>query len=88
MCYFFLLIISQSNIKQNCLIRQQMLNLVIANKLTRGCIFRGNSLNSQTPPPLSSPNTVSEDFESVFGPPTEIKEIQTATAQEGNQQCF
>lgn len=29
--------------------------------------------------------TVSEDFESVFGPDTEVKEIQITPVQEGNQ---
>ena len=33
----------------------------------------------------SSLNTVSEDFESVFGPSTEVKEIQIKPVQEGNQ---
>lgn len=34
---------------------------------------------------LDSLNTVSEEFESVFGPATEVKEIQLAPVQEGNQ---
>lgn len=37
---------------------------------------------------LRSLNTVSEDFESVVGPGTEIKEIQIAPVQEGNQISF
>lgn len=31
-----------------------------------------------------SPQTVSEDFESVFGPDTDVKEIQITPVQEGN----
>ena len=34
---------------------------------------------------LKSLKTVSEDFESVFGPATEVKEIQISPVQEGNQ---
>lgn len=34
-------------------------------------------------PLLPFPNAVTEDFESVFGPPTDVKEIQITPVQEG-----
>lgn len=34
-------------------------------------------------PPLPISNAVTEDFESVFGPPTDVKEIQITPVQEG-----
>lgn len=35
--------------------------------------------------PSTNSNTVTEDFESVVGPPTDVKEIQITPVQEGKQ---